>query len=186
MKAILMIPVMLWLMWPGRNVRPDPDLKISSQLNYTTTDTQETTRYTYIGAAKCASSCHNSDSLGHQYTAWKSSLHAKAWQSLSSGKAFRIARRADITGDPSGNIGCLKCHVTAAEANEASLGNTYRKEDGVTCEACHKRELNPATYIPVESDCLKCHNSSVHKVPRFDFAESCKKISHPRPAMVRK
>jgi hypothetical protein len=186
MKAIFTILTMIWLIILAGNKKPEPFLHAGPLSNPVNPDTQEKTRYVYIGAAKCASSCHNSDSLGHQYNAWKSSLHARAWQSLTTRKAFRYAQKAGITGDPDESRDCLKCHITAAEADAASISNTYRKEDGVTCEACHKRELNPATYIPKEEDCLKCHNSSVHKVPRFNFDKSSEKISHPRPGMEQK
>jgi nitrate/TMAO reductase-like tetraheme cytochrome c subunit len=186
MKSFLTILAIAWLTVVGRNNSPDKALKAVYLTHPVKQDTHEKARYIYVGAAKCASSCHNTDSLGHQYVAWKNSPHARSWKSLSEGKAIGYARKAGLNGDPAQSTVCLKCHITAAEADTASIGNTYRKEDGVTCEACHKREFNPVTYIPVESDCLECHNGSVHKVPNFDFPSYSRKISHPRPATERK
>ncbi len=143
-------------------------------------------RYVYIGAEACASKCHNSEDLGHQYDSWLSSRHSKSYNSLLTEKARIYAREAGPGINPLESMICIKCHVTAADCDSTSIGPTYRKEDGVTCEACHKAEFNPKTYVPAEDDCLKCHNGSVHKVRPFDFVEACLKISHPRPKAKQK
>jgi nitrate/TMAO reductase-like tetraheme cytochrome c subunit len=87
---------------------------------------------------------------------------------------------------PQESLTCLRCHVTAAGYSPSSLGPAYEKVDGITCEACHKGEFIPATFLPKEADCLKCHNNSVHEVATFDFEEGCLKISHPRPETKQK
>jgi hypothetical protein len=138
-------------------------------------------KYQYLGMEKCATACHNNDSMGFQYNIVKSSPHAKAYEILSSVKAKRYAKNSSVKGNPQESFTCLKCHVTGAGLDSTSLTSTYRKEDGVTCEACHKGEFIKKTFLPKESDCLKCHNSSVHKVNRFDFKEECEKIAHSRP-----
>ena len=53
------------------------------------------------------------------------------------------------------SLACLKCHVTASEADSSSIGATYKKEDGVTCESCHKGEFIPKTYLPKRGRLLK-------------------------------
>ena len=142
---------------------------------------QDTLRYIYVGAETCAGKCHNNDELGHQYDSWKGSRHSKSYESLSTEKAVLYYQEAGLTGDPRESMVCLECHVTAAGFDTASLGPTYKKEDGITCESCHKGEFIPKTFLPTEADCLKCHNNSVHEVTAFDFNERCRKISHPRP-----
>ena len=138
-------------------------------------------RYHYVGMEKCATACHNNDTMGFQLNIVKSSPHAKAFKILSSGKAKRYAKTSVEKGNPQESLTCLKCHVTGAGLDSTSLTATYRKEDGVTCEACHKGEFIKKTFLPKESDCLECHNSSVHKVNKFDFRTDCAKIAHSRP-----
>jgi hypothetical protein len=130
---------------------------------------------------KCATACHNNDSMGFQLNIVKSSPHAKAYEILSSGKAKRYSKNSSVRGNPQESLVCLNCHVTGAGLDSTSLTSTYRKEDGVTCEACHKGEFIKKTFLPKESDCLKCHNNSVHKVQEFNFSEDCAKIAHSRP-----
>jgi Cytochrome c554 and c-prime len=141
----------------------------------------DTTRYIYIGAEACATKCHNSDTLGYQYNTWKGSRHSKSYESLTGEKALIYCKTAGIAENPWESLTCLKCHITAAGYDLSSLGATYKKEDGVTCEGCHKSEFIPKTFLPKVEDCLKCHNNSVHEVSSFDFKQRCLKISHPRP-----
>jgi hypothetical protein len=142
---------------------------------------QEKTRYVYVGAEACASKCHNNEELGHQLDKWKGSRHSSSWESLKTRKAHTYAKEAGISVKPWESLVCLQCHVTAAGLDTISLAKTYKMEDGVTCEACHKGEFIPKTFLPKEADCLKCHNDSVHKVSAFDFNQRCLAISHPRP-----
>jgi hypothetical protein len=144
---------------------------------------QDTTRYLYLGAEACATKCHNGEELGHQYDAWTRSRHSKSYESLTSEKALLYSGKAGMGEKPWESMICLKCHTTAAGFDQASLSGTYKKEDGVTCEACHKSEFIPKTFLPEEADCLKCHNNSVHEVSLFDFRERCLRISHPRTKM---
>lgn len=141
----------------------------------------DTARYVYVGAETCAGKCHNNEEMGHQYDSWKKSRHAKSFESLASEEALAVCKKAGVSGNPAESMVCLKCHVTAAGYDPASLGTTYKKEDGVTCESCHKGEFIPKTFLPGEADCLICHNNSVHEITAFNFEVSCLKISHPRP-----
>jgi hypothetical protein len=142
---------------------------------------QEKEKYKYTGMEKCASVCHNTTDMGFQYDIVKNSPHAKAFKILDSEKAFRYAKRADIKETPQDSPACLKCHTTGAGLDSTFLSSSYKKEDGVTCEACHKGPYISKTFLPKESDCLNCHNNSIHKMPQFSFMEECKKIAHPRP-----
>ncbi len=170
-KYLILLTGLVWLIASAGRQAQIPDLTVG----------QEGERYLYIGAEACASTCHNSVKLGHQYDLWKASGHSRGYASLLSDKARVYALAAGIEGKPAESRVCLGCHVTAATCDTASLGPTYRKEDGITCEACHKAEFNPKTSIPGEADCLRCHTGSVHEVEAFDFAEGCRRISHPRP-----
>jgi hypothetical protein len=174
MKSILLIFSFLWILYPwSKNEAVNGPPQGDSM--------QDTSRYVYVGAEACAAKCHNNDELGHQYDSWKNSGHSRAWESLTGEKALVYAKNADITGAPSESQVCMKCHVTASGYEPSSLGATYRKEDGVTCESCHKGEFMPKTFLPDEQECLMCHNNSVHAVSPFGFDERCLRIAHPRP-----
>lgn len=142
---------------------------------------QENTKYLYIGMEKCASVCHNTKEMGFQYDIVKSSAHADSYRLLLSEKAKNYSLRVNLSENPAESQICLKCHITGAGLDSSFFATTYRKEDGVTCEACHKRAFIKKTILPQEADCLICHNSSVHETPPFNFKENCVKIAHPRP-----
>jgi hypothetical protein len=143
-------------------------------------DEQERTKYQYVGAEKCAATCHNNEKMGFQYNVWARSPHSQAYIILASKKAGRYSKTIYLEGNPQESLVCLKCHVTGGDSDLSFLTVTYRKEDGVTCEACHKGAYITKTYIPGEEDCLKCHNGSVHKTRRFNYRESCRRITHPK------
>jgi hypothetical protein len=142
---------------------------------------QEKLKYQYVGAEECASVCHNNEKMGFQYEIMKNSPHSKAFEILVSKKAYRYAKRAVIKENPQESSACLKCHVTGAGLDTSYFASSYKKEDGVTCEACHKSEFVTKAFLPKETDCIKCHNDSVHKIAKFDFVVECAKIAHPRP-----
>jgi len=142
---------------------------------------QEKSKYIYVGSEKCASKCHNNEEMGFQYNIWKESPHSKSYVNLISKKAMRYAKNAGLKGSPQDNPVCLKCHITGGGLDSTFFAVTYKKDDGVTCESCHKRDYNPTTFIPKETDCLECHQNSVHKTPGFVFEEERAKIAHPRP-----
>ena len=181
MKTVILILTVSWAIIWGRGADSLFGNNNAGPTFLTDFSVQDTARYVYVGAETCAGKCHNNEELGHQYDSWKKSRHAKSFESLASEQAMAFCKKAGVTGNPSESSICLKCHVTAAGFDSASYGTTYKKEDGVTCESCHKGEFIPKTFLPQEADCLKCHNNSVHEVSVFDFKESCLKISHPRP-----
>lgn len=145
---------------------------------------QEKTKYLYVGAEKCASVCHNNEKMGYQFNIWNSSPHKDAFNNLDSKKGKKFAKQAHLSKNPQESRICLKCHVTGGELDSSYFAATYKKEDGVTCEECHKKISDGKTYLPVESDCLKCHNDSLHKIPKFNFIEGSAKIVHKRPKVI--
>ncbi len=142
---------------------------------------QEIVKYHYIGMEKCASVCHNNEKMGFQYDIMKNSPHSNAFKILVTEKAVRYAKKANVKENPQESPVCLKCHVTGGGLDSSFFASTYRKEEGVTCEACHKGAFITKAFIPKEEDCLRCHNDSVHKMNSFDFRKNCVKIAHPRP-----
>jgi hypothetical protein len=142
---------------------------------------QEQQKYHYIGTYQCASVCHDKEEIGSQYTIMKNGPHSQAFKILGSKKASHFAKKAKIKVDPQESTACLKCHVTGGDLDSSFFSATYKKDDGVTCEACHKGPYITKSFIPSETDCLKCHNDSVHKISKFDFSNKSAKIAHPRP-----
>jgi Cytochrome c554 and c-prime len=142
---------------------------------------QDTSKYLYVGMEKCASVCHNNGEMGFQYNIVKSSPHANAFKILATEKAMCYAKKAELKGNPGDSQVCLKCHITGAGLDSTFFATTYKKEDGITCEACHKGAFIKKTFIPKEADCLICHNNSVHEMLPFNFKENCAKIAHLRP-----
>jgi Cytochrome c554 and c-prime len=142
---------------------------------------QEIVKYRYVGMEKCASVCHNNEEMGFQYDIMKNSPHSNAFKILLSVKATRYAKKVNVKENPQESAICLKCHTTGAGLDSSFFASTYKKEDGVTCEACHKGAFITKTFIPKEEDCLKCHNDSLHKMRHFNFMDNCAKITHPRP-----
>jgi hypothetical protein len=147
-------------------------------------------RYVYVGVRTCVGTCHNNAKTGYQYDLWKKSPHSESYTSLSSEKALRYSKKARINENPQESLTCLKCHVTGSGLGPTSFGNTYTKEEGVTCEACHKSEfititswkdgkhVNTDDLQPDENTCLKCHNNSIHKIRKFNYQSTFPKISH--------
>jgi YVTN family beta-propeller protein len=129
----------------------------------------------YIGSAACGK-CHTGESMGHQYSKWRISPHARAWAVLGTAKA---RTRAGAGDDPEHNPSCLKCH----SMNAAAI-----IDDGVGCESCHGPGSDYATdgvmrdrrasiaaglRIPAANRCGECHRSN------FDRTAALAKISHP-------
>ena len=136
--------------------------------------------FKYIGAAKCKM-CHNKADKGEQYNKWANSPHAKAMASLK--------------GDEAKNPKCLKCHSTAAGADQALVA-TITVEEGVSCESCHgpgsaykvatvmkdqKAAMAKGLVLPDEKVCKKCHNEQSPNYKGFNYKEYVAKIAHDDP-----
>ncbi len=83
----------------------------------------------YIGAAVCGK-CHSRKYMLDQYEKWLSSPHSRAFRTLKTSKAEKIAARSSVPVAYEDEK-CLKCHTTANKKN--SKLNT----EGVGCESCH-------------------------------------------------
>ena len=86
-------------------------------------------RYKFIGSKTCAV-CHNDESTLNQYIIWLGSPHSKAYKTLKTKKAKKIAGNYGIK-NPSGHKKCLACHTTGQGKVKVT------KKEGVGCEACH-------------------------------------------------
>lgn len=167
--------------------------------------------FQYVGVKKCRS-CHKKELIGDQIAKWKEGKHAAAFDSLASDKALEYAKEKGIEGSPQKADECLKCHVTAFDADPASIKNKLSAADGVQCESCHgpgsryrkkkimadeDKAIANGLIKPTEKHCITCHNdespawnperytlANGSKVG-FDFAQASEKISHPIPEEVK-
>ena len=154
----------------------------------------------YIGVEACGK-CHKRASTGDQLGKWQSAGHSKAYVTLASPEAAKIAKERGIA-DAQKDGKCLKCHVTAHGVDPALIEPApegkkgFVVADGVQCEACHgpgslyqsrstmkSREASVAAglMIPNEKTCIKCHNKESPTFKGFNYEEMVKKISHPNP-----
>ena len=150
----------------------------------------------YVGAKFCAA-CHKSGKGGDAYAVWEKSAHAKAFSTLLGDKAKKIAEEKGLKTAPAESPECLKCHVTGG-GNAKNVETTFKKEEGVTCEACHGAasgyklihnkgdiEKSKAAGL-VEGDktgksCLGCHNSESPTAKEFVFKDRWAMIEHKLP-----
>ncbi len=150
----------------------------------------------FVGVATCGM-CHKSEATGNQLKVWQESKHAKAFATLGTKEAKAIAEKAGVKGDPQKEPQCVKCHVTAFGVDASMLGEKFKMEDGVQCEACHgpgadykaiktmkdkKAAIDAGLVIPDEKTCRTCHNEQAPTFKGFDFKERLSKIVHKRPA----
>ena len=184
--SIVLGPVVLTGL-PQLNQTPAADEKyLSLMTGSKSIPLQEKIKYHFVGMEKCASECHNNEKMGFQYNIMKNGPHSNAFNILNSGKAIGYAKKTGIEENPQESQICLKCHVTGGGLDSSFFAATYRKEEGVTCEACHKGAFISKAFIPKAEDCLSCHNDSVHRIPHFNFTRKIEKISHPGPKVIPK
>ena len=150
-----------------------------------------------IGAPKCKS-CHKAKT-GDQWKIWTESAHARAFDSLASDEAKKIAADMGL-GDPQLEDACLKCHATRAFLGAGVVISdkaNYNDDEGVGCEACHgpgsdykakKIMTDPeaARAAGLISDksasaCTRCHNEESPTFAGFNFMASWAEIAHPVP-----
>ena len=166
----------------------------------------------FIGAAACKT-CHDKEDHGKQYSKWKEARHSKAFETLGSDAAKKIAKEKGIE-DPQKDANCLKCHVTAYTQPKELKHKKFKDEDGVQCETCHgpgenhkKVQLKAAmggdddddedeyeyeplpedeiTLSPKEETCRTCHNEESPSYKEFNFKKFAKKIRHWDPRKER-
>jgi nitrate/TMAO reductase-like tetraheme cytochrome c subunit len=142
----------------------------------------------FVGAAKCKA-CHSVEKMGGlSFKVWEKTPHAKAFATLKTKEADEIAKKKGLKTAAAESPECLKCHVTAADV---------KKEDGVTCEACHgaasaflpihnkpenkEKAIAAGLMLPKKDDaklCEKCHNEESPTFKGFKLAEAWAKIEH--------
>lgn len=154
----------------------------------------ENAEHNYVGVKGCKM-CHMAPAKGAQYKSWEESKHAKAYETLGTEEAKKIAAEQGIE-DPQESAECLKCHVTGYGADASRFEPTYTMEEGVGCESCHgagkdyknikiMKDVEQAKanglILPTEEVCRKCHNEESPTYKEFDFEARYKEIAHPRP-----
>jgi len=163
---------------------------------YLTNQNYSQEKYKYIGVEKCAKLCHRGETKGSQLEIWENSKHSKSFVTLATPYAKTILKSLGDEGEPQKSEKCLQCHTTGFGLDKSNFDNTFKIEEGVTCEACHgpgsvyrslsimkdrEKFLANGGIIPTEKECLKCHNNMAHVVYEFNFDERFKKIAHPIP-----
>lgn len=158
----------------------------------------------YVGASGCKS-CHKKDLIGDQYGEWLKGEHHKAFETLDSHKARKIAEERGLAKPPQESPECLKCHATAFGLTPAQIKKKpLALEDGVQCESCHgpgslyKKKKTMSDYDKAvaagmwdphkdQKICTKCHNSDspTWDASGFDFEKAKEKIEHPIPEAVK-
>lgn len=155
----------------------------------------------YVGAEKCKN-CHAAASKGDPYGQWMKTKHAKAFATLASDEAKKVAKEKGVA-DPQKDKACLQCHVTAFDAPAAMKGKKFDPALGVQCETCHgpsgkhvkarmDAEDQPEdkvlelpkgehTETPTPATCIKCHNEKSPSYKPFDFKKFVKEIVHLDP-----
>ena len=146
-----------------------------------------------VGVTKCKT-CHKKKT-GDQYKIWQDSAHSKAFETLATAEAKKIAEEKGL-GDPQKAEECLACHATHAfVGRDVVVGTKYADAEGVGCEACHgpgsvykkksiMKDPEAARAAGMLSDktveaCQKCHNEKSPTFKAFDFEKQWALIAHP-------
>lgn len=161
----------------------------------------DSTAALYVGVKDCAK-CHKKASQGEQSKLWQASGHAKAFETLKSPEAIKIAAEKGIAAAPHEAPECLKCHVAAYDAPPEMMGKKFKARDGVQCESCHgagsrykKKKIMKdrdasiamgmnAVFVDdgsAEKMCRTCHNEESPTFKPFDFEKRWSEIVHPVP-----
>jgi hypothetical protein len=159
------------------------------------------TKHAFVGVKACAP-CHRTEKQGKQSVVWQGTQHAKAFATLETPEAAKVAEKAGIKGAAHEAAACLKCHATAADMPAAQVKAGFSPADGVQCETCHgpgsdykvlgimkdHAKAVAAGLIPVkisdgsaEKQCTSCHNQQSPTFKGFDMKTAWAKIAHPVP-----
>lgn len=132
----------------------------------------------YVGSDQCKV-CHNKKPEGEQWNIWKTMKHAKAFESLKSEAAQKIAAERKLPKPAHESPECLKCHVTGYDEAKAAPPARIKLEEGLGCENCHgpgslhiadakdvvakKKTADQVDWkahlaTTEEARCLECHN----------------------------
>ena len=154
-------------------------------------------QHSFVGVKTCGM-CHKSDKDGQQLSIWENSQHSKAYETLLTEKANKIAKEKGFKTKASETEECLKCHTSGYNVDASLLGDKFKIEQGVQCETCHgagsdykskkimeDRKQSEANglklYENPEDLCITCHNAESPTMVEFNFAESWEKIKHTKP-----
>jgi len=149
------------------------------------------------GAPNCKA-CHGART-GDQWKIWTGSAHARAFETLASEAAAKIAAERGL-GNPQEAEECLKCHTTQGILGEdvpVSEKGKYADSEGVGCESCHGpgSDYKPGSVMKdpkaardaglvmdkTEAACTRCHNEASPTFKSFDFEQRWAEIAHPVP-----
>lgn len=147
----------------------------------------------YVGLKTCMA-CHKGEKGKMVYESWLKTKHAQAYKTLQTQKSKDIAKKMNLKADPTEAPECLKCHATGYFPGEQMMP-TNKKEDGVTCEACHgpgsayknkhgkeKAEEGKKLGLVIgkgdEKICKKCHNPESPTFAGFNYKKDWEKIKH--------
>lgn len=147
----------------------------------------------YVGLKTCIS-CHKGEKGKMVYENWLKTKHSQAYKTLETQKSKDIAKKMNLKTDPTESPECLKCHATGYFPGEQVMP-TNKKEDGVTCEACHGpgssyktkhgkdktvegEKLGLIIGANDEKICKKCHNSESPTFAGFNYKKDWEKVKH--------
>ncbi len=145
----------------------------------------------YVGALACGK-CHGITSVGHQFSKWRFSKHARTYAILNTERAAEIASEMGLSGNPQKLGKCLQCHTTGAGEPAGRFSESFDPFQGVQCESCHGPGseymadaimLDPVAAADAglrdvnKEICVKCHTEGIHG-HSFDFETMWPEIDH--------
>jgi hypothetical protein len=151
----------------------------------------------YTGVKMCAM-CHKAKEKGEAFATWEKSAHAHAFETLKSKAADEFAQKKGLKTPAAESPECLKCHVTGGGV-AANVEAGFKKEEGVTCEACHgaasayriihskgdkAKSKEAGMNFADKKDakfCETCHNAGSPTFKGFKMEEMWAKIEHKGP-----
>lgn len=156
-----------------------------------------TKSFSFVGADACAP-CHKTEKQGKQLEIWKNSQHSKAYQTLLTEAANKIAVEKGSDKAAVETEACLKCHAVGYNVAAELKEKKFKVEEGVQCETCHgagseykslkvmkNKEEAIKSGLLVHEDiakfCVTCHNSESPTYKEFDFETYWAKIKHNIP-----
>jgi hypothetical protein len=156
--------------------------------------------FKYVGIKSCAATCHKGDTKGNQLEIWEASGHSKAFLTLQTPEADKIAKDKGFTTAAAETPLCLKCHVLGKDIDPEELSETFDKTQGVQCETCHgpgseykkisimkDRQQAISNGLVIHEDgaefCKTCHNSDSPTFKSFNYDEYWAKIKHTDPSV---
>lgn len=150
-------------------------------------------QFSYVGTNVCID-CHKKQD-DRAVKVWKSSKHAKAFETLATDKAKKFSKA------PQNDPKCLECHVVGFNklgGYSLKLSDADKKRlEGVGCEGCHNpgsefikvmkaalkgkfdhKKAMAAGLVHTKTVCVKCHNNNSPTHKNFDVDKSWKLIEH--------